>query len=136
MRRNLSSLATLMYPRVHECALASKVPLLYMGFVHCGGAFHTPTHYGTNSIVKHNKNLHTQVPTSFLPSLSPSLPPSFPPSLPLSLPPSYPPLPSGHLLLPESSSISLRQSLSRLMEDGDRRESLNQQLVTALTASR
>ena len=21
---------------------------LYIGFVHCGGAFHTPTHYGTN----------------------------------------------------------------------------------------
>ena len=39
-----------MYPRVHECTLASKVPLLYVGFVHCGGAFHTPTHYGTNTV--------------------------------------------------------------------------------------
>ena len=51
MRRSLSSLATLMYPRVHECTLASKVQLLYMGFVHCGGAFHTPTHYGTREHV-------------------------------------------------------------------------------------
>ena len=25
--------------------------LLYMGFVHCGGTFETPTHYGTNIIL-------------------------------------------------------------------------------------
>lgn len=42
----------------------------------------------------------------------------------------------GHLLLPEASSIALRQSLWQLMEEGDRRETLNQQLVTALATSR
>ena len=25
--------------------------LVYMGFVHCGGTFQTPTHYGTNEFV-------------------------------------------------------------------------------------
>ena len=59
MRRNLSSLATLMYPRVHGCTLASKVPLLYMGFVHCGGAFHTPTHYGTRVLSKNCRRMYT-----------------------------------------------------------------------------
>ena len=87
-----------------------------------------------------------------LPSLlppPPSLPPSLLPPPPSPLPPSLPPPPSplppppplplpllGHLLLPEASSIALRQSLWQLMEEGDRRETLNQQLVTALATSR
>ena len=39
-----------MYPRVHGCTLASKAPLSGHGFVHCTGAFQTPTHYGTSTI--------------------------------------------------------------------------------------
>ena len=46
--KNHSCPATLMHPRVHGCTLASRHRLVYMGFIHCGGAFQTPTHYGTN----------------------------------------------------------------------------------------
>ena len=42
MRRSLSSLATLMYPGFKGSASVH-------GIVHFGGAFHTPTHYGTST---------------------------------------------------------------------------------------
>ena len=39
------------YPRTHGLPWLQRHRLVYMGVVHCGGTFQTPTHYGTNNFV-------------------------------------------------------------------------------------
>ena len=38
--------------------------LVYTGFVHCGGAFQTPTHYGTSKLGKLRFEAETDIPIS------------------------------------------------------------------------